>query len=50
MERLDIKINLDPVNDGAEVKIMEMHKKDCGALIIGTNGECRRVTDELTSV
>ncbi|MBQ7616236.1 MAG: hypothetical protein IJU77_14425 [Butyrivibrio sp.] len=46
METLEIKINLDPVNDGAEVKNMEMHKKDCGALIIGTNGECRRVTDE----
>lgn len=43
METLDIKIALDPVNDGAVLKETKFKRKDEGALIIATNGESRIV-------
>ena len=43
METLDIKIALDPVNDGAVLKETKLKRKDEGALIIATNGEFRIV-------
>ena len=43
METLDIKIALDPVNDGAVLKETKLKRKDEGALIIATNGESRIV-------
>ena len=39
METFDIKIALDPVNDGAVLKEAKLKRKDEGALIIATNGE-----------
>lgn len=41
MKKIEVKIALDPVNDGAEIKEIKLMKKNEGALIIGTNGESR---------
>lgn len=43
MDTLDIKIELDPLNDGAVLKELKIKRKDEGALIIATNGESRIV-------
>lgn len=43
METLDIKIALDPLNDGAVLREFKIKRKDEGALIIATNGESRIV-------
>lgn len=43
MDTLDIKIALDPINDGAVIKETRLKRKDEGALIIATNGESRIV-------
>lgn len=41
MQTIDIRIKLDPVNDGAVIRGSELYRKDEGALIIATNGEKR---------
>lgn len=41
MKTLNVKIELDPVNDGAVLAENRFKKKEEGALIIGTNGEKR---------
>jgi len=41
VKKIEVKIALDPVNDGAEIKEIKLMRKDEGALIIGTNGESR---------
>lgn len=41
MKTIDIRIKLDPVNDGALIKEYEEKGKDEGALIIATNGDMR---------
>ena len=43
MKKIEVKIALDPVNDGAEIKDINLIRKNEGALIIGTNGESRTV-------
>ena len=58
MKKIEVKIALDPVNDGAEIKEIKLMRKDEGALIIGTNGESRiadaleanSILDRLSSV
>jgi len=45
MEKLEIKITLDPVNDGALIRDINVKRKDRGALIIATNGESK-IADE----
>ena len=58
MKKIEVKIALDPVNDGAEIKEIKLTRKDEGALIIGTNGESRiadaletnSILDRLSSV
>ena len=44
MDTLNVTINLDPVNDGAEIINSIFKRKDEGALIIATNGE-KRIAD-----
>lgn len=41
MKKIEVKIALDPVNDGAGIKDINLIRKNEGALIIGTNGESR---------
>jgi len=41
MKEIEINIQLDPVEDGAIVIPKQVNREDKGALIIGTNGECR---------
>lgn len=41
MKKIEVKIALDPVNDGAEITEIKLMRKNEGALIIGTNGESR---------
>ncbi len=43
MRKIKVSINLDPVNDGAEIEETKLKKKNEGALIIATNGERRIV-------
>lgn len=43
METMEIRISLDPVNDGAVINKTKLKRKDEGALIIATNGESRIV-------
>lgn len=58
MDTLEIKISLDPINDGAVIKETKLKRKDEGALIIATNGESRivdvyeaeKILDKLNSV
>ena len=51
MNRLDINIDLDPVNDGAEIIETKIRKKYEGALIIATNGKSRIAgTDEAEEI
>ena len=44
MDKVNVTINLDPVNDGAEIINAIFRRKDEGALIIATNGE-KRIAD-----
>ena len=41
MNTIDIKISLNPVDDGAELITKKITRKDEGALVIGTNGKSR---------
>ncbi len=41
MNTIDIKISLNPVDDGAELLTKKIIRKDEGALVIGTNGQSR---------
>ena len=43
MNTIEVKINLDPVNDGAVINPERIMKKEEGALIIGTNGKTKIV-------
>lgn len=43
MKKIEVKIALDPVNDGAEITEIKLMRKNEGALIIGTNGDSRTV-------
>ena len=42
MKTLNVTIELDPVNDGAEIINAIFRRKDEGALIIATNGDHSR--------
>lgn len=44
MDTINVTINLDPVNDGAEIINAIFRRKDEGALIIATNGD-KRIAD-----
>ena len=58
MKRVNVTIELDPVNDGAGFAESGFKKKEEGSLIIGTNGEKRiagvietqKILDSLTAV
>lgn len=58
MDKVNVTIKLDPVNDGAEIINAIFIRKDEGALIIATNGdkriadasEAQRILDRLTDV
>lgn len=47
---VDIRIELDPVNDGAEILIDEDQAGEEGLLVIGTNGDHRIIGPEETEV
>lgn len=49
MEKIEIDIQLDPIQDGANWVPDKMKVKGSGALIIGTNGEYRFVKEEEAS-
>ena len=42
MKEIEVKISLDPVNDGADIIDSDFEVKDRGSLIIATNGERKR--------
>ena len=44
MKEIEISIQLNPVEDGANFIPDRVRRKDKGALIIGTNGEYRAVS------
>ena len=46
MKTIEVKINLDPVNDGAVINPERIMKKEEGALIIGTNGKTKIVPED----
>ena len=43
MREIEVNINLDPVNDGADIINRKVEVKDRGSLIIATNGERKKV-------
>ncbi len=51
MDCVDIRIELDPVNDGAEILFDEDQAGDEGLLVIGTNGDHRIIgSDEAEGI
>ena len=42
MREIEVNINLDPVNDGADIINKNVEVKDRGSLIIATNGERKK--------
>lgn len=46
MNKVEVNIQLDPVNDGAVFHPEKMQVKEFGALIIGTNGESKFISEE----
>lgn len=46
MKTIEVQINLDPINDGATISPERIVKKEEGALIIGTNGKTRVITED----
>ena len=46
MKTIDITIKLDPINDGAVIHPDKIRKKEEGALVIGTNGESRIISED----
>ena len=46
MKTIEVQINLDPVNDGAIINPDRLVKKEEGALVIGTNGKTKIITED----
>ena len=46
MNAIEVTIKLDPVNDGAVIHPTKLKKKQEGALIIGTNGESKIISED----
>lgn len=46
MKTIDITIKLDPINDGAVIHPDKIRKKEEGALVIGTNGESKIISED----
>ena len=46
MKTIEVHINLDPVNDGAVINPDRLVKKEEGALVIGTNGKTKIITED----
>ena len=46
MKTIEVTIKLDPINDGAVIHPDKIRKKEEGALVIGTNGDSKIISED----